>query len=121
MFYFKTSAAGGFDDFKTDPFVTKDPFANEMAHADDPFHSHDPFTGSSNCFIRIASVTQRIHVPLSLQPVAETVLLFVQPMQLVAVMILYVTLLLSTLDSFIPLQRSGVRWLHFEVFDAIQV
>jgi len=44
---FKASTGSVFDDFKTDPFVTKDPFANEAAQADDPFHSHDPFAGSS--------------------------------------------------------------------------
>ena len=49
LLYFQVSAASGFDDFKTDPFVTKDPFANEMAQADDPFHSQDPFAGSSIC------------------------------------------------------------------------
>jgi len=47
LLYVKASAASGFDEFKTDPFVTKDPFANEVAQADDPFHSHDPFASSS--------------------------------------------------------------------------
>jgi len=41
---------GGFDDFKTDPFVSKDPFVNQVSQADDPFHSNDPFAGSSNFF-----------------------------------------------------------------------
>jgi len=50
LLYVQASAASGFDDCKTDPFVTKDPFANETTPADDPFRSHDPFTGSSNVF-----------------------------------------------------------------------
>jgi len=45
---FKAKDASGIDDFKTDPFVTRDPFANQTTQADDPFHSHDPFTASSN-------------------------------------------------------------------------
>jgi len=40
-------ASAAADDFKTDPFASKDPFANETPKADDPFHSHDPFAGSS--------------------------------------------------------------------------
>jgi len=51
MLCFKASASSGFDDFKTDPFATKDPFVNEPSKTDDPFHSHDPFAGTSSYFL----------------------------------------------------------------------